>query len=53
MVRAWQAEKSEETDRPVKHVADLFMETDSFIRRWPKIARRHQARLGKLDGGSK
>ena len=51
LMRASQAEKSEETDRRFKQVADLFAETDSFIRTLAKIAQRHEARLDKLDRG--
>jgi hypothetical protein len=51
MMRASRAEKSEETDRRFKQVADLFVETDSFIRTPAKIAQRHEERLDELDGG--
>jgi len=60
LMRASQAKKSEETDRRFretdrrfKQVADLFAETDSFIRTLAKIAERHEARLDKLEGGGK
>jgi hypothetical protein len=42
-----------ETDLSFKPVADRFIKTDSFIRTLAQIARRRQARLDKLDGGSK
>jgi hypothetical protein len=51
MMRASRAEKSEETDRRFKQVADLFVETDRFIRTLAKIAQRHEERLDELDGG--
>jgi len=47
LLRASQAE----TDRRFKQVADLFVQTDSFIRTLAEIAQRHEARLDKLDGG--
>jgi len=40
-----------ETDRRFKQLADLFAETDSFIRTLAKVAQRHEERLNKLDGG--
>jgi hypothetical protein len=51
MMRASRAEESEETDRRFIQLADLFVETDSFIRTLAKIAQRHEERLDELGGG--